>query len=323
MATAYHRDQPGAPALVYGASDNTVAHFTALKTVLKACLISGYGSLPAAGWELITEGTNYIVLRPGSHVGYLGLTWVNGGAIRVYLSETYTGMSGDVMTGDGLKTGLEANNSVAHALSAATLVTSSAACSWSLVADARTFALCMAGQSSNAEVVSIARGAITLYAGEDSAGNLIALGGGATNQTGGYSVAPYFSSLFGMTVLKNPATGLLVGVGALAAVTPSLGNFTGAKPFNAVVKLSSAQLAKAAWIGSGLEAGFLRGVAVTPELAYVETPSHAAQSLGRATPLQFRDIGSPIALGDGHNYFPRMARNTSNFFLLTDNPVFW
>lgn len=65
MATAYHRDQPGAPALVYSTSGSSVAQFTALKTILKTCLVVGYVNKPPAGWELINEGADYIVLRNG------------------------------------------------------------------------------------------------------------------------------------------------------------------------------------------------------------------------------------------------------------------
>ena len=141
MAIAYHRDQAGAPALVYNTTSGANAHFTALKTILKACLVTGYGSQAAAGWALIAEGTNYIVLRNGTHSGYVCLSWVTGGAVRVWLAETFTGMSGDVMTGAGLKTGTAANNATPQAIGASYVAYSDAATAWKLVADSKTFVI--------------------------------------------------------------------------------------------------------------------------------------------------------------------------------------
>ena len=62
MPTVYHRDDNGAPSYAFSASSSSPAHFSALKTILKACLVSGYGSKPAAGWTLVAEGDQYLVL---------------------------------------------------------------------------------------------------------------------------------------------------------------------------------------------------------------------------------------------------------------------
>ena len=323
MATAYHRDQVGAPALVYSGAPNVVAHFTALKAILKACLISGYGALPAAGWELIAEGTNYIVLRPGSHSGYVCLTWVSGGVVRVYLSETYTGMSGDVMVGDGLKTGLAASNALPQVISATRLASASAISCWTLVADARTFVLSMVGDTTNLELAVLSNTGFTLFAGEDSEGNLLALGGNGHTSTNPTSAASFFTSTAGMTALKNPATGLLVGAGALDAITPGLARTSTVGQFSQIIPLPTAQLLAPRWFGGGAEGGFLRGVAGVPELAFSAAVSQAAQSLGRVGPMTIRDANTPIDLADGHTYFARIAHSSSDFFLLTDNPAFW
>ena len=324
MATAYHRDQVGAPALTYPAAGNSVAQFTSLKTVLKACLITGYGAKPAAGWVLINEGANFIVLRTGTHSGYVCLTWVSGGVVRVYLAETYTGMSGDVMTGDGLKSGNATGSSIPQVLPALSIASSSDSSSWWVVADSKTFALSIIGATSNAELDNATNRGFTLYAGEDSAGAMIALGGAATSSTFSSSVNSFFSSIgiAGMTVLKIPATGLLVGAAALDVVAPGLLRTSATGVFSQIVKLSSANLSKAVWAGASTLSGSLRGIAVVADLTNAASISQSAQCLGRSTAMTYRDANTPITLGDDHTYFVGVA-HLASFFLLTDNPAFW
>lgn len=323
MATAYHRDQPGAPALVYSTAANNIAHFTAFKTVLKACLVTGYGALPAAGWLLINEGTNFIVLRTGSLSGYVCLTWVSGAVVRVYLAETYTGMSGDVMVGDGLKSGNADGVSLPQTLPAFYLAYDSGNTNWTVVADSKTFVLVMAGNFSNSELDgALSYRAISLYAGEDSAGALIALGGSATTSTSGSSVPGYFSSFNGFTALKDPATGLLVGGAAINVSIPVLARNVAISPSLQTVKLAGAQLVKAVWSGNSILSGALRGVSVVADLTNVTSASQGAQCLGRTTAMKIRDANAPIDLGDGHVYLVGVA-HLASFFLLTDNPAFW
>lgn len=93
MATVYHRDDAGAPTFAFSTDRSNIAHFTALKTILKACLVFGYGGRPAAGWELIAEGARYIVLRNGPASGYVCLTSVSE-YVTVHLAATFTGMNG-------------------------------------------------------------------------------------------------------------------------------------------------------------------------------------------------------------------------------------
>lgn len=320
MATAYHRDQPGAPALVYSTSGSSVAQFTALKTILKTCLVVGYVNKPPAGWELINEGANYIVLRNGGRSGYVCLTWISDGTIRVYLAETYTGMSGSVMTGDGLKSGVSTNSSVPQVLSAWILAYSSDSSAWSMVADEKTFVLSIVSEMSNKELAGSMNAWVgfTLYVGEDSRGNFISVGGGASASavhTG------YFSALNGFTALKNPATGFLVGAGALPVSTPGLVTTTGTQ--NMVFPLAEASLTPAVWIGGQVFGGRLRGVALVPDLLFMSYASHAAQSLGYVGGMYVRSANTPLNLSDGYSYFARSGHLNAPFFLITDNPGFW
>ncbi len=322
MATVYHRDQAGAPALVYSTATNNIAHFTALKTVLKACLINGYGAQPSAGWLLINEGVNFIVLRTGTLSGYVCLTWVVGGIVRVYLAETYTGMTGDVMTGDGLKSGNASASSLPQVLAGFLLAHSTLNTNWAMVADSKTFVFMMVGGSADEEIANLAHKGFTLYAGEDSSGAVIALGGSAYAGTNYLTATGKFSGGAGMTVLKSPVTGLLVGSSALDVVVPGLTRDSTTSAFSQIVKLSTANLLKAVWAGGAALSGSLRGVALVADLANTISVSQAAQCLGLSTAMTYRTANTPINLGDGHMYFAGVATSAS-FFLLTDNPDFW
>lgn len=322
MAIAYHRDQAGAPALVYNTTSGANAHFTALKTILKACLVTGYGSQAAAGWALIAEGTNYIVLRNGTHSGYVCLSWVTGGAVRVWLAETFTGMSGDVMTGAGLKTGTAANNATPQAIGASYVAYSDAATAWKLVADSKTFVINnLSGPSaSSASAVTGGNGQL-LYVGEDTAGGFIAVGGNSNTSANGAFYQLEFEGSLGFTSLKNPATGLLVGLGSLAVMTP--GPLMTTIRNSPVGAFDSADLVRQPWFGGGVLAGRLRGIALTPCLNDARGASEMAQCLGFPAVMSYRDSATPIDLGDGHAYFVRGGHLNCAPFLLTDNPAFW
>lgn len=330
MARVYHRDQPGVPVIPYSTSQGNVAQFAALKVVLKACLVSGYGVLPSAGWALIAEGTNYLVLRNGSESSYVGFTWVTGagGLLRVYLSKTFTGMSGDVMQGDGLKSGTAAALTIPQALALQLPFHSSANSSWYMVADERTAILGFGGFSSNQEIQGTFSSVSghTLYFGEDSAGHAIAVGGAnsAVSSGNNASVGGLFSA-GGFTALTNPLTGLLVDTGAINVHTPNLPVAGISTPRqDTLVKAPSVSLAKGGWYGDGAFAGWFRGLAFSPEIHFTGWTSYAAQSLGRSAAMFVRDQNTPVDLGDAFTYFLRAGQISSTpSFLVTDNPEFW
>lgn len=325
MATAYHRDQAGAPALSYTANQYDVAHFTAFKTILKACLVTGYGSFPAAGWSLVAEGSDYLVLRNGSASGYVCFSWL-GGQTTVYLAETYTGMSGRVMTGDGLKSGAAANNASPQRINATALAYAANSSTWSLVADDKSFVLALscAINTSAVELGSSsvnANAPLTLYVGEDSLGHFIAVGGINSSST-----APTLSmAVFdggGFTALKNPATGLLVATGSLAIELPGFVSTAAVYTFSGVILLAEIALCPAVWNGGGVYAGRLRGVCWSPVLAR-HYSSKAANCLGYVGTMTTRTANTPINLGDTYNYFMAPLMNWTTTFMLTNNPDFW
>jgi hypothetical protein len=325
MATVYHRDDAGAPTYAMGSilSSNTM-HFEAVRTILKACLVSGYDSRPAAGWTLVAESTNYLVLRNGALSGYVCLTWVGTGYgyIDVYVAETFTGMSSNYMTGDGLKSGIAANNAAPQRIALGPYVYNTAVHTWTLIADSRTFVinLCSVQNSTPAEVTGAAGSAGTwsslLYVGEDSAGNFVSAGGQNTTST---SPVNYFG-LSGGTALKDPRTGLLIGAGALPDFVVFSSQVTQAR--TEIVPILKTALSRSIWGFNGGLGGYLRGVAL-PVDVFAHFPSKGAQSLGLAVVITSRNVNTPIDLGDGFTYFPTAYNYQSAFRLLTNNPEFW
>lgn len=323
MARVYHRDQVGAPTLTYVYSAQ--ASFNAVKEVLKACLVYGYGSQTAAGWELISEGTDFIVLRNGSHSGYVCLKLSNQG-MRVYLSETYTGVSGGIITGDGVKSGNAAGSTLPQFIITMLFVTSSVASTWTVMADEKTFIFAASGKDGGADVpltnAALRYGSFTLYVGEDSEGFFISAGGAASTYDAG-GIYPALSGAAGFTALKDPSSGLLVGAQALPITTPSLALTVGT--VTNTVAHAQVTLVPVRWVAGSpaVVAGRLRGIALCPEVYPVTYAAQAAMCLGHPTVLTVRTANTPIDLGDGHSYFVRLGDWTTPFWLFTDNPEFW
>ena len=323
MATVYHRDDSGAPTFEFSTNVTGIAHFTALKTILKACLVSGYGSKAAAGWVLIAEGERHLVLRNGSASGYVCFTSVAGTShVTIYLASTFTGMAGDVMTGAGLKTGTGANgSSFQHRLWIPVLAWASASTTWYVLADEKTFYFQGGGGSFLFEFSTSDIGAMNpLYVGEDSQGNFIAVGGQNTDSSQPFA---YFGPE-GMTVLRDPATGLLVGAGSITTFMPGVRlslNSSALATLEYVVALPDAPLCHVRW-GASVMAGRLRGQALCPQIA-LHYPSPGARCLGHVGALNSRNLNTPIPLGGAHTYLMGVAYAGSATRIVTNNPEFW
>lgn len=320
MPTIYHRDQAGAPVPTWSAFATHNAQFQAFKLVVKACLVSGYTGRPAAGWVLIAEGTNYLVLRNGAQTGYVCFTWITGGIVRVYLAETYTGVVSDVITGDGVKTGLAANNAAHHAFTLRYFAYSDAFTGWQILADEKTFIL-VSGSNNSATLLNGTVGSsdgLTLYVGEDSAGNFIACGGDLTSGTP--NLVGFGDCAF--TTLKNPQSGLLLGSNGIAVYTPGLPDLS-YSPVGPIVPIPEVDLARAYWLLANYSAGYLRGIALCPQLVFYTHASVVGRALGLTFDLSFRTLNTPLPLGDSYNYFVRVGGFQRAFFFVTDNPDFW
>ncbi|MFD1699871.1 hypothetical protein ACFSB1_11085 [Halopseudomonas phragmitis] len=323
----YHRDQAGAPSISY--ANNRVADWAALTLILKACLIDGYSGRPAAGWTLEDEGSDFVVFRNGSQSGYFALVQeaTQASLATVYLLYSYSGMSGGVPQGSGVKSGTAAGNSPPHKFNFAYFARAAEACSWALVADSRTFIISIASISitSPAEL-GLATGGYsascsTLYVGEDSLGQFIACGHDMTTGTGTSAGAAKFD-FSGFTALRYPDTGLLVDSASISVRTPGLAVVSVTNPVEGFFVLENCHLQPLSWGCNGVYGDF-RGVCTDFRIALM-SKSVAAQMLGFGEPLTTRNFNTPISLGDEYEYVVASGSgNNSRAMLLTTNPAFW
>jgi len=242
--------------------------------------------------------------------------------MTVYLAETYTGMAGNVMTGDGLKTGTAANNGAPHRVDSALIAAASGSCTWYLLADEKTFLLQVAAfptlYTFDSTNVENSRYSSALYVGEDSAGHFIAVGGQNTTSAALYN---YFYGA-GFTAVKDPSTGLIIGNGGLAVVLAGLPSQDILVQSTAgYLNLSAAELCRVPWVAGNTEAGYLRGVALAPALMFSQ-PSQASVAIGGPS-INTRNANTLIDLGDGHGYFLALNWRAAPSRIHTDNPEFW
>lgn len=321
MARYYHRDQPGSPELTYGSSSSL--DWLAFVRVLKSCLVHGYGAQAPAGWELMEEGANYLVLRNGSRSGYLCF-YENSRVVTISIAETFAGVSGGVIQGDGSKSGVGSGSAVPQRLSIYRFAYSSEGSSWYLLGDERSFVLATSapGGGSSQELAGATGYGYSMsfsYFGEDSEGNFISVGGYNTAATSVTSIGSNWPG--GFTALRDPQTGLLVDSGSISYGIPGChaGSFNSSE-LGPV--LPSAHLVPLAWT-SGNAVSRLRGVLIDPRILFSHC-SHGAQMLGYTGPLMSREAHTPIDLGDNNIYVvaPRY-RGDGSLLLATDNPEFW
>lgn len=322
MVTVYRKDDPAAPALTYG---TLIANmYPQFKTVIKACLVNGYAGKPAAGWSLVAEGSTYLVLRNGTASGYVCFSGsLTTNRIDIYLSETYTGMSGNVPTGAGVKSGTAASNAAPQGIRITHIAYSNTGtCSWAMVADEKTFVLNFSDGAGQTFAVTLA-GSIgggscpLLYVGEDSGGNFIAVGG-LNSAVSNTNPDNYFSAT-GFTSLRNPSTGLLVDSGSLA-VQANVRDIQASITLG--ISIPNVWLSRVFWVGGGVYGGSLRGVA---EPAGISAFYHAsaAAAMGFSGTYNSRTAHTPIALGDAYTYILTAKFTASSLLLLTDRPEFW
>lgn len=329
MARLYHRDQAGAPALTYNSTAASAEQFAAFKMILKASLVSGYGSMPAAGWSLVYESTTTLILRPGTQSGYVCFvrdSWLT--VVTVWLAATFAGVDANgKIIGDGVRSGVAANSAVPHRFSVRGLVAYTATTTWTVVADESAFVFSPSAAGSTLQEVTGVQGngyeAVTLlYCGDDSAGDLICVGGSnVSNATSSTNLSGFNSS--GFTALKFPHTGLLVDtaniVVAMPGTQPNISSAYNEWPAGSI--LPEAALTPLIWVSSGVVRK-LKGLAVDCRLLFVYN-SQVSQALGGPV-LTTRNMNNVLSLGDGHSYVVgRSYSATTISALLTTNPEFW
>lgn len=322
MVKFYHIDQAGAPALSYTTSATNVANWNSLVSVLKACLVSGYGAQAAAGWQLIFEDANNLVLRNGVSSGYVCFSNVAAGTFTISIAETFSGVSGGFIVGDGAKSGVATANSIPHRQCYRSFSYHINNCSWWILADEKTFIMSGASTTSTSdEELTAGAGAgysiRAIYVGEDAGGNFIAIGGLNTTTTTSTINCTFIG---GFTTLRDPATGLLVDSDSISTTMP--GFFDGQMNFSgSLATLPDARLTPLVWEANGA-ANRLRGICLEPRISFYYM-STGAQKLGGA-PLMSRTHYTPVDLGDGYNYvFCGKYYGYGNLLIGTDNPEFW
>lgn len=319
MARVYCRDDPGSP--VYGFGESGSIGWHAFKEILKACLINGYGSRVAAGWSLINEGDRFIVLRNGSGSGYVGFTHnqISDQFCTVWLAQTYIGMSGNFMNGDGLRSGLAAGNLVPHKFHMFFLAQHTDRSSWYVVADERTFVMAAGGFFDSSQIANADYDFRSFYVGETSDGYFVAVGG--ENVAGTSSARAHFNQL-GATLLINPVTGLLVGSGAITVSIPSLYT-TSPSSRSESLALGDIDVGRARIYGAGVSAGKMRGVVIVPDVALDHT-YQAGLNLGLPIAVNARTFATALPMGDASTWFLglKSPANTPGF-LVSDKAEFW
>lgn len=318
MVRVYHSGMPSVPTQTNGVRFNDF-----LIRLIKACLVTGFGTTPGAGWALEAEAADYIVLRNGPGSGYLCLH-LNNQVMTVSMAETYTGVVNGLITGAGAVSGVAASSGVPHRVNRQYSAMYSASSSWYVIADATaavigvaTSGLTGSADMANASYITNDYPNWTLYVGEDSNGNFIAAGGTASTGT---NIVTSAGMMRGFTSLRNPATGLLLAPNALAFSHLGLGRASG--NLTPVGTLPVARLCPAQWESGGVY-GRLRGVVRCPDIAEWNT-SNVGKALGVAGGILSGNVANPINLGDGYTYYAGvLVPSYGEGFLVTNNPEFW
>lgn len=302
-----------------------------LKQILVACLVTGYGDKPAAGWTLEHEHENGFTLSNGDgYVNFVSNLPANPPypamvqVIHIYCAESITDTSSAIIDGANLCSGSfrkdspELNNFPRHTTGVVSgfLSTQLSTLNWVLVADDKTFTLnCSSvGALSNPGSYSstLHVGAISLD--NSITGNFGALGGDILN----YSVSNASTYAFsrGYTFPRDLSTGL-------AQLTE-----TGAEPYRGQHTVNPAligeppprlNLQQPRLLADGVFVGRLRGVLYDDVLRFQYGWETHLKALGFSGD-DFADRGKAVQIGD---YRYAFARSQSGNSFLTDNPDFW
>lgn len=342
MPTVYHSDNAGLPAFTISTT-SSLARFINFKLLFKACLVTGYGSRPAAGWALIDEADTYLVLRnaSGKYVSLVCTFAYNSATtdaymgFRIYLSATYTGMVSGVPQGLGVVSGTASGNSSPHYWGSRYFYWYAISTKWLVIADSKTFIFVSIGSSNNSitgysgmDLDNNANvGPSTLYVGDDLAGNFVAAGGIISSTVPTQHISMQFTEAT-FTTLYNPKTGLLVDTGGVVATLESIAPAASGSLARTVnTDLPVLELAQVRWVCDGQAQAGLRGVRLEQLLkrcwSYVIKNSLAGTSLPAAS-INLGNILTPTILPDGYSYVPLLALNSSRQgALITDSPSYW
>ena len=331
-------------------SNNYSQSFDAMCDILRGCLVTGYGSKPAAGWEevhFIQHST--LSLRPASKL--FTLTLVNRGTsatatngVLFFLSESVTEFpsssgANQRPIGNNVRSGYYSPETNPSGDTQGWRFGTVYWGNWSMVADENTFAFYRGGWGNTSGTSPSYSHENYLYVGEVRStlgmGGLAAIcAAGGHNSTGistgsAHSYARYPWG-FGSTFLRNPLTGLINnGAGSRIVVPPyeamnSSSSSYSTEHINIQTGLDSLDMVRTpAHYGSDDAFGYLKGVVGVPSSWVSGYGAHVAKALGLydQTSLPHEWFGVPVTLEDGFEY--SICGTASWPTLLTNNPDFW
>lgn len=294
----YSSLDPGAPAL----SDQSI--FDCVKSVLKACLVTGYGGKDPAGWELTHElGSGFTVFNGSAHYTFESF---GGESVNVYMHEALLNTESTVPL--GVNTRSEdwfdgAPNAQKHVYGF--WMAGIPNKHWSVLCDERTVHFLFSSNAGTATQPST-QFARYLYFGEYENGSgltgpsaQVALGGGVSGGSAGGIAHPSLAR--GYTLLRSPTTGLNTGVPAarVLALRPRLE--TNAQAWNSTILISHISMTPVPLLAGGVPVGRLRGMMCEPTLSCY-TLSRVVELLGGSDVWQQRI--TPIMLANSKTYLP-------------------
>lgn len=348
MPQWYSSKDAGLPAF-YINTASSLQRFNNYKLIFKACLVNGYGSRPAAGWTLVDEGDQFLVLRnaAGNYFTISSGYYVNNtnlgyhGVFRVFLHATYTGMGATgIPQGQGVVSGT-AGSATLPVYFGTDLFYWNTNTRWVLLADDRTFIFTMlpfisAATSITGTNIDNQNGNGTLYVGADLGGSHIAAGGYRAATPNTIQLTLYFDRL-SFTTLRNPKTGLLVDTAGITAWFDGIINSTvvytspsGSSGINVMTsdatELPALELHQLRWLAAGQAQPGLRGM--RRENLLVRHYANPIRRLleGSLTTADYTgdSILNLTPLADGYCYVPIHANgNGRGSAIITDNPAYW
>lgn len=254
----------GAPAL----TDNMM--YTNLRAALLACLVSGYGSKPGAGWAVGHDVSGGFSLSNGN--GVINFVKETEVGVRIYLMEAITDGATALAGGVNRQSSIWRDGSASASRHGFNFWGSGmSAPHWSCVADDKTAIFQLYGGFAGVDTSASGRGGV-LYLGNyvnssglDGPSLMCALGGQDGASVGGTGLG---SSGIG-TVLRDPFTGVLNQGGAYSAVGARFSTSSAVAARSPLVptKLFPVRTALTNSQAGGAVAGYLRGLVSEPTLS--------------------------------------------------------
>ncbi|MFB8828340.1 hypothetical protein ACE0DR_01020 [Azotobacter sp. CWF10] len=312
--TVYSSLDTGAPALPSVGGQRFIDN---LKLILKACLVDGYGSKPAAGWTVGHDHADGFSL--GNGFGFVNFVSTASDAVAVYLMESITDGSSALAGGYNRRSGPWFDGQAdagRHYHRGAYFYSTYANKQWCVVADGRTAILLWYASSTVVDNDFYTGG--LLYVGEykQALGNagFCAIGGRASSNP------PYFfdASDVSGTSLRNPFDGTVAQGSSPGYRAASICEGSSAALVNRT-KLAPSQLrpVRVAMVGRGAgvsgsttvandaQCGLLRGLISEPSLSDVYL-SKVLTLLNGSSPA-YQDKIRPVSMPDGSQWVPVYA----------------